>query len=214
MRTEWETPPRQAVAVGLGLAIGCTPVFGAHLPLCLLCGWLFGLNKLKLYIAANISNPLILPFVLFAEVQLGSWFRRGSFYPFAIDSFRTLDPWMFARDLGLGTLIVGTLLGVVGGWLTYIIIARRLDLDAAVGGLIERASARFLTSGLLAWEVCKWEAASRSDLPPDHPIGPLAAERTVARSGMRTRPAARVRSDSPEPIHGRRLARRLASSAR
>ena len=40
--------------------------------MCIALGWLFGLNRLKLYLAANLVNPLIMPAILFAEVQIGS----------------------------------------------------------------------------------------------------------------------------------------------
>jgi hypothetical protein len=35
-----------------------------------------GLNRLKIYLAANISNPFFAPTLLFAELQIGSLMRR------------------------------------------------------------------------------------------------------------------------------------------
>ena len=34
-----------------------------------------------MYVAANISNPLFLPFLLLAQIQVGRHARRGDFYP-------------------------------------------------------------------------------------------------------------------------------------
>src|SRR5262249_6234964 len=76
-RTEGNTPVRQALAIGLGLYIGCTPFIGFHLPLSVGLGWLFGLNRFKVYLAANISNPLVAPFLYALEIQVGTWLRTG-----------------------------------------------------------------------------------------------------------------------------------------
>ena len=64
LRTEASGPGREAVAVGLGVFIGCLPFYGFHLLMCLAAGWLLRLNRLKLYVAANISNPLMAPLLI------------------------------------------------------------------------------------------------------------------------------------------------------
>ena len=46
-----------------------------HLLLVAGIGWLLGLNRLRMYVAANISNPLFAPALIFAEIQLGAGFR-------------------------------------------------------------------------------------------------------------------------------------------
>src|SRR3989304_2893230 len=93
---------REAWAIGLGLFIRWPPV----------AGWIFGLNRLKLYLAANLVNALVLPAVLFAEVQAGSLLRRGVAYPLSVSAFSSLDPWLFGLGLGLGSVGVG---GAGGG---------------------------------------------------------------------------------------------------
>ena len=87
-------PGQEAWAIGLGLAVGFSPFIGLHLGMCIAFGWLFGLNRLKLYLAANLVNPLIMPGVLFVEVQLGSWLRRGT---------PTRCPWTRSRRWTRGT---------------------------------------------------------------------------------------------------------------
>jgi SAM-dependent methyltransferase len=64
LRTEGPGRGRNAAAVGLGVFIGCIPLFGSHLWPCAGFGWLLRLNRLKMYLAANISNPLLAPFVV------------------------------------------------------------------------------------------------------------------------------------------------------
>ena len=61
LRTEGTGPAREAAAIGVGVFIGCLPFYGFHLLLCWMVGSLAGLNRLKMYLAANISNPLMAP---------------------------------------------------------------------------------------------------------------------------------------------------------
>ena len=48
----------------------------------------FGLNRLKMYLAANISNPFVAPVLLFSEIQIGAWLRRGAVHPLTLDAIR------------------------------------------------------------------------------------------------------------------------------
>jgi uncharacterized protein (DUF2062 family)/SAM-dependent methyltransferase len=155
LRTEGSgSRARDAWAIGLGLFIGCSPLIGLHLGLCLLTGWLFGLNRVKLYLAANLINPLIMPLVMFTEIQVGSWVRRGHGYSIDLEAFVTLDPWHFGQDLFVGSVIVGAAVaGLVGG-LTFATLGRSLR-DPAFAALVKVASDRFLGSGITAWEFAR-----------------------------------------------------------
>src|SRR5262249_40277821 len=71
------SPARGAAAVALGFFVGCQPIFGCHLPvIVVVCLWL-RLDALVAYVAANISNPLVAPALLTAEVQVGAFVRTG-----------------------------------------------------------------------------------------------------------------------------------------
>jgi uncharacterized protein (DUF2062 family)/trans-aconitate methyltransferase len=151
LRTEGDTPARQAAAFGLGTFIGCLPLFGLHLQLCLAAGWLLRLNRLKLYLAANISNPFVAPFLLFGEVQAGSWLRTGALYPLSLDSFRAFSVWQFGADLIVGSLVVGAVLGAGAAVITYM-LGRRAGVSRPEAELLETAIDRYLASGVFAWE--------------------------------------------------------------
>ncbi|MEN6631771.1 MAG: DUF2062 domain-containing protein, partial [Candidatus Polarisedimenticolia bacterium] len=49
MRTDGATPGRQAAALAVGVFIGCTPLFGLHLGMCLVAARLFRLNVVTMY---------------------------------------------------------------------------------------------------------------------------------------------------------------------
>jgi uncharacterized protein (DUF2062 family)/trans-aconitate methyltransferase len=151
LRTEGDTPARQAAAFGLGTFIGCLPLFGLHLQLCLAAGWLLRLNRLKLYLAANISNPFVAPLLLFGEVQTGSWLRTGAFYPLSLDAFRAFSVWQFGADLIIGGLVVGLALGAAAAAVTYV-LGRRAGISRPETELLEAAMDRYLASGIFAWE--------------------------------------------------------------
>jgi uncharacterized protein (DUF2062 family)/SAM-dependent methyltransferase len=155
LRTEGSgSRARDAWTIGLGLFIGCSPLIGFHLGICLLAGWLLGLNRVKLYLAANLMNPIILPGIFFAEVQTGAWLRQGHAYPITIDTFYTLNPWQFGLDLLLGSLIVGAAIGTLGGVITFLAFGRGLR-DPAFTALVKEASDRYLASGITAWEFAR-----------------------------------------------------------
>lgn len=148
-RTEGSSPIRQALAVALGLFIGASPFYGFHLLLSLALGRLFRLNRLKVYLAANISIPLIAPFLIAAEIQTGAWLRTGRIYtPSVLDQVRLRG---LAADLLMGSVVVGLVLAVIGGLLTYAVVGRH-EKDRRITRLVELAAERYLREGLGVWE--------------------------------------------------------------
>src|SRR3954453_23846522 len=119
LRTEGGSRGQEAWAIGLGLAVGFSPFIGLHLGMCIALGWLLGLNRLKLYLAANLVNPLIMPFVLATEVQAGAGLRRGETYPVSLDALSGLTPWSVGLDLLLGGMVVSVVGGLAAGLITY-----------------------------------------------------------------------------------------------
>ncbi|HJX26594.1 MAG TPA: DUF2062 domain-containing protein [Thermoanaerobaculia bacterium] len=151
LRTEGDTPKRVAGAVGAGVFIGCSPFYGFHLPLCILVSRLFRLNPMLTYLAANISLPVILPFLILAEVQTGRFLRGAPALSLRPADLRTLDPWQFGGDLLLGSAVVGLLLALAFAFPTFW-IARRRRKAPEVHTLLERTARRYLDSGMFHWE--------------------------------------------------------------
>lgn len=164
---------REAAAIGIGVFIGCLPFYGFHLLLCAAVGSLLRLNRLKLYLAANISNPLVAPWLIFTEIQLGAWLRRGSFIPLSRHAIETTSPWTFAADLLTGSVVLGAVLGTLAAWATSA-TPRRARGDAAFDALVRDAADRYAGSSLIAWEFARgklrhdpvYRAAARGGLLP------------------------------------------------
>jgi SAM-dependent methyltransferase len=154
LRTEGEGIGREAAALGLGVFIGCTPFYGFHLFLCWIVGRIAHLNRLKLYLAANISNPLFSPVLIFFELQTGAWIRRGTFHDISIETLRHTSPWTFGADILLGSVALGGTLGLLTAAATYATggLRRRADPLAL---LWQRASDPYLESGITAWEFAR-----------------------------------------------------------
>ncbi len=154
LRSEGAGAGREATAVGLGVFIGCLPFYGFHLLLCWVTGWLFGLNRLKIYIAANISNPLIAPVLIFTELQVGAWLRRGAFHPLTLETARTTDLSVFGLDILTGSLTLGATLGAALALVTYLSVRGTAD-DALFVDLVRDASDRYITASIIAWEFAR-----------------------------------------------------------
>jgi uncharacterized protein (DUF2062 family) len=154
LRTEGAGPVREAAAIGLGVFIGCSPLYGFHLLLCWIAGWCLRLNRLKMYVAANISNPFVAPFLVFAELQAGAWIRRRELHAITLETVRTTDPWTFGADLVIGSVVVGGVLGTLTGAATYL-VARSGGVEPWFAELLRRASDRYLSWGITAWEFAK-----------------------------------------------------------
>jgi uncharacterized protein (DUF2062 family)/trans-aconitate methyltransferase len=155
LRIEGGTPGQQASAVALGIFIGCTPLYGFHLPLCIVFARLLRLNQLKTYIAAHISTPILLPFLLFAEIQVGRLLRGA--HPLSIRPGQMRKDFEFwhwrawGGDLLVGSVVLGALLAALFGLLTLWLLWRGRR-PPEVEALIETTSHRYLESGLLQTE--------------------------------------------------------------
>jgi uncharacterized protein (DUF2062 family) len=152
VRTEGSGPRAEAAAVALGIFIGCLPVYGLHLLLCVGVGTVFGLNRLKMYLAANISNPVMAPWLLLAEVQAGAFIRRGAIHDLTLQTVTTTGVSVFAGDVLAGSLVVGVVLGALGAWGMYL-LAR--GPDDQFDTLVRRAADRYVGTSLTAWEFAR-----------------------------------------------------------
>jgi uncharacterized protein (DUF2062 family)/SAM-dependent methyltransferase len=154
LRTEGTGAGREAAAIGLGVFLGCQPFYGFHLIMCLAVGALFRLNRLKLYLAANVSNPLVAPWLLFAELQLGAYLRRGTFQSLSVDAVRATGVGALGGELLLGSVVIGAGLGALAAGATYTTRRSRPD-DAPFMEIVRRASDRYVNDSITAWEFAR-----------------------------------------------------------
>jgi uncharacterized protein (DUF2062 family) len=170
LRTEGAGAARETAAVSLGVFIGCLPLYGLHLLICWTLGGALSLNRLKMYLAANISNPLVAPWLIFAEVQLGGWLRRGSFHPLSRQYIASTSLGVFGMDAVVGSVFVGAVLAVLAATGTYALV-RGSGRDPWFSDLVRRTSDRYLGGSITAWEFARGklrlDPVYRATLSPD-----------------------------------------------
>lgn len=151
IRTEGDTPGKTGWAVGLGTLIGCIPIYGGHLILCIGISRLFRLNAVTTYLAAHINNPLTAVWLLYAEFGVGHWLITGAWPILSVAEFQALTALGLGRDLFLGSLVIGTFTGVLLGMAAYA-IRSRWRVSSVVEQLREATSRRYVESGFFNWE--------------------------------------------------------------
>jgi len=129
------SPGQLFAAVVVGTTIGCSPLYGLHLLLCIAAAALLRLNPTAMYAAANISVPPMIPLLGFLCVQTGERLLHGRFLPLGVAEFRAMAhgpggaPALMTRffaDWLLGGVPVGLALGAtVGGVVFAVARARR-----------------------------------------------------------------------------------------
>ena len=112
LRTEHRTPGKVGAGVGVGVFVGCSPLWGIHFAVAYLLARLFRLNRMLVYAAAYIGNPLTVGPILFSEVQIGHILLHGSWLPITLAEVQSLGFWGIFTDLMIGSLVFGLALGI------------------------------------------------------------------------------------------------------
>ena len=108
---EQTSPFKSALASGLGIFVGCTPIFGLHTLVIAGLAFFFRLNFVYLWLGSNISLPIFLPFLLVGSHYLGK---------LAVSNFPSHHS-NEAVILIAGSVVLGLLLGLLGFILIYIL---------------------------------------------------------------------------------------------
>ncbi len=136
-----KTGPRElGVAVFVGVLVGCSPFYGLHTALVLGLGFLLRLNKIAMWVASNVSLPFIAPFIAFGSMHLGYWVLYRQPLPMTLAGARVLAASGSIVEVGLslwlywlvGSVFVGSGLGLVLGGATTVVARRRATRDNAV----------------------------------------------------------------------------------
>jgi len=121
LRTEHRSPGKVGFAVGVGVFVGCSPLWGIHFPIAVLLATLFRLNRGIVYAAAYANNIFTAIPVLFAEVQVGHRILHGVWLPATLADVKTLGGLGVAADLMTGSIVLGLALGALFGVTSWLI---------------------------------------------------------------------------------------------
>ena len=117
-----------ALALGVGVFVGATPLWGLHAPLMLYIAARWRLNLVASFLATNVSFPAFAPFLVFAQVQFGHLLRRGEWLDLRQDELTFGAVGAHVADYLLGGFTLAALLGIATGLATLKIgslLARR-----------------------------------------------------------------------------------------
>lgn len=113
------TSPRElALAGALGVLIGTSPLFGLHTLTILIAAGFLRLNRIAAVTASQITFP---PFVPALAIEVGYFMRHGKFLTevsmqtLANEGLERLWEWF------LGSLLLGPLLGLIAGFVIYLV---------------------------------------------------------------------------------------------
>jgi uncharacterized protein (DUF2062 family) len=123
--SEHSRPGETALSVAFGAFCACTPFIGLHIWLALGLATLLRLNRVWAAVGSRATSvPLLLPLVVFVEVQLGHRVRAGAWLTLspheALSHGRELlGDWL------LGALPVGAVFAGILGSAAYLVAVRR-----------------------------------------------------------------------------------------
>jgi uncharacterized protein (DUF2062 family) len=157
-------PGRAAAAVFLGIFIGIVPIYGLQTLAAVGVALLFRLNKPLTVAGTLINNPILLPLIIFASVELGCLLRVGSFRPLnlsnMIDAGTHINKEQFFIWV-IGSVALGILVGGIGAAITAVVvhlISRHQPIGAA-------AASPFCES-----DVYPMHANGSLNAPPSQPV--------------------------------------------
>ena len=222
LRLEGAGRTREAAAMGLGAFIGCLPFYGFHLLMVFAIGRLLRLNRLKMYVAANISNPLFAPALILAEVQSGAWLRRGDLHDLSLATIRNTDPWLFGADLLLGSLVVGLVLAVTIAAATFMAVSHAPPLAPHLDRAFAAAADRYLDVSITAWEFARaklrrdpvYRASLGGLLPPGGTLADIGCGQGLTLAALAEARALMVRDEWPHDLPAPAYARLLGIEMR
>jgi uncharacterized protein (DUF2062 family) len=177
LRTEHRTPGKVAVGVALGVFVGCSPLWGIHFPAAVLLASLFRLNRVIVYAACYIGNPLTVGPMLFAEIQLGHRIVHGAWLPVALADVETLGVLGIFTNLLIGSLVLGAVLAATLGVAAWL-VARAGGHHEAYREIVDAIVVKYVDVSIRDAEV------SRALLLRD-PMYPFLIDEAVLGSGAR-----------------------------
>lgn len=164
------SPARLGASVAMGLAIGCLPIFGLHLLLVIALALRFRLDGAIAYLAANISNPFVAPFLFTFEVQVGAVVLDGR--PLVLGADVSL--WEALKAFPRYLLVGSPIVAVSAAISAFVSVSAGVAVKRAIAGPPRPRAPYVLPASAPPWVQAVERLASRFASPD----APTAAERT------------------------------------
>jgi glycosyltransferase involved in cell wall biosynthesis len=118
-----ETNFKLATSIGFGVFMGIVPIWGYQMIVALALAYLFKLHKPFVILAANISIPPMIPFIIFGSIVTGRIVLGHPLSEFSFSQIVGLES--IANHLFqyiVGSLVLATLLGFLSGGFSYLLL--------------------------------------------------------------------------------------------
>jgi len=113
----------KSASVAFGVFMGIVPIWGFQLLVAISLAILFKLNKVLVVIAANISIPPMIPFIIYGSYKAGAaWMGKNAV---ELEYSRSLSLDIIKRNLQqyiYGSITLAVVAGVFFGLLTFILL--------------------------------------------------------------------------------------------
>jgi glycosyltransferase involved in cell wall biosynthesis len=118
-----ESDEKKALSIGFGFFMGIVPIWGFQILTAIFLSVLFKLNKALVLLAANISLPPLIPFIIYLSVQMGGLWLGDKAQTLTFDKNLSLDvvSTHFAQYI-YGGVSLALAAGLVGGLVAYLFI--------------------------------------------------------------------------------------------
>jgi uncharacterized protein (DUF2062 family) len=120
--TERLDPASAGAAVFWGIFIGIVPIYGLQTLVAVSLAVLLRLNKPLTLAATFVNNPLLLPPIVAASVELGGFLRHGSFLPWHLAALSGAQLKEQLVSWVLGSLALGLVAGGAAAILTAAVV--------------------------------------------------------------------------------------------
>jgi len=116
-----KTPHEIALGIGIGSFVGVIPLYGLHTAIIILLALIIRkANKLAMLAASSIFIPPVIPFVIWAEYNIGRLILRGDYPALGFSTLRNVG-WGSLRDMYWVLLLGSAALGLAYSILTYFV---------------------------------------------------------------------------------------------
>lgn len=132
------------MSIGVGLFVGAIPIYGFQLLLVLVICIPLRLDAAVAYVAAHISNPLTLPFLLALELEIGARLLTGQHAVLDWKAAKEVGVGGYAAQLACGSLVLGAALFAAGAAASLVVARSRSNARVDAYALaIRRTVARY-----------------------------------------------------------------------
>lgn len=116
-----ESAGNKAVSVGVGLFFGIVPIWGFQFALAILLAVFFKLNKFIVGLAAQISVPPMIPFILYASVKTGE-FVLNEKVQIDLSQLLSIEALRGFYVYTIGAIVLSVVVGLAGIIITWIFL--------------------------------------------------------------------------------------------